>query len=195
MTGALLAPILALLLAIGPGVLAERAAHWPEWRLPAPLERPSARAGHQDLSYPDWMAGRPLTEKVAEIRRWHVEQRGWRDIGYHWVIDRDGAVAPGRAETEIGAHVEGHNAGTIGICLLGGYSAKADDLFEKNYTAAQKAAVLKLIDEIKGRTAICKVSRHNDYAAKACPGFKPSSNFATVFSISLEPDITKDSRT
>ena len=58
MTGALLAPILALLLAIGPGVLAERAAHWPEWRLPAPLERPSARAGHQDLSYPDWMAGR-----------------------------------------------------------------------------------------------------------------------------------------
>ena len=43
---------------MGPGVLAERAAHWPEWRLPAPLERPSARAGHQDLSYPDWMAGR-----------------------------------------------------------------------------------------------------------------------------------------
>ena len=58
MTGALLAPILALLLAMGPGVLAERAAHWPEWRLPAPLERPSARAGHQDLNYPDWMAGR-----------------------------------------------------------------------------------------------------------------------------------------
>ena len=48
MTGALLAPILALLLAMGPGVLAERAAHWPEWRLPAPLNRPSARAGHQD---------------------------------------------------------------------------------------------------------------------------------------------------
>jgi N-acetylmuramoyl-L-alanine amidase len=121
---------------------------------------------------PEWMAGRPLTEKVAEIRRWHIEQRGWRDIGYHWVIDRDVAVAPGRPETEIGAHVEGHNAGTIGICLLGGYGAKADDLFEKNFTAGQKAAALKLIAQIKGRTAISKISGHNDYAAKACPGFR-----------------------
>ena len=57
MTGALLAPILALLLAVGPGVLAERAAHWPAWSLPAPLERPAARASQADLTYPAWMAG------------------------------------------------------------------------------------------------------------------------------------------
>ena len=121
---------------------------------------------------PEWMAGHPLVEKVAEIRRWHVQQRGWRDIGYHWVIDRDGAVAPGRRETEIGAHVERHNRGTIGICLLGGYGASADNLFAKNFTAAQTATVKQLIAEIKGRTAIRKVSGHNDYAAKACPGFR-----------------------
>jgi N-acetyl-anhydromuramyl-L-alanine amidase AmpD len=121
---------------------------------------------------PDWMAGHPLAEKVAEIRRWHVQQRGWRDIGYHWVIDRDGAVAPGRPEAEIGAHVEGHNRGTIGICLLGGHGAKADDLFERNFTSAQAAAVRCLIREIKSRTAIRKVSGHNDYAVKACPGFR-----------------------
>ena len=118
------------------------------------------------------MAVRPTTEKVAEIRRWHVQQRGWRDIGYHWVIDRDGGVAPGRPETEIGAHVEGHNAGTIGICLLGGYGASANDIFEMNFTAAQAAAVKQLIAGIIGRTAIRKVSGHNDYAAKACPGFR-----------------------
>ena len=121
---------------------------------------------------PDWMAGHPLAEKVAEIRRWHVEQRGWRDIGYHWIVDRDGAVAPGRAETEIGAHVEGHNRGTLGICLLGGYGTSADDPFEKNFTGSQATAVKRLIGEIKGRTAIQKVSGHNDYAAKACPGFR-----------------------
>lgn len=120
---------------------------------------------------PDWMAGRSIAEKVAEIRRWHVQQRGWRDIGYHWVIDRDGKVALGRKETEIGAHVEGHNRGTIGICLLGGYGASADDPFEKNFTFAQRGAVLNLLDEIKGRAAIRRVSGHNDYAAKACPGF------------------------
>ena len=121
---------------------------------------------------PDWMAGRPLPEKVTEVRRWHVQQRGWRDIGYHWVIDRDGKVAPGRPETEIGAHVEGHNRGTIRIWLLGAYGASADDPFEKNFTAAQRAAVTKLIAEFNGRTAIRKVSGHNEYAVKACPGFR-----------------------
>lgn len=120
---------------------------------------------------PEWMAGRPLREKVDEIRRWHVQQRGWRDIGYHWVIDRDGIVAPGRQETEIGAHVEGHNRGTIGICLLGGYHASADDPFDKNFTEAQALTVRRLIAEIKGRAAIRSVLGHNDYAAKACPGF------------------------
>lgn len=125
---------------------------------------------------PDWMAGQSLAEKVAEIRRWHVEQRGWRDIGYHWVIDRDGTAAPGRPETEIGAHVEGHNRGTVGICLLGGYGASADDLFEKNFTQAQAAAAKRLIAEIKARTAIRKVLGHNDYAAKACPGFRVRSS-------------------
>ena len=121
---------------------------------------------------PEWMAERPLAEKVAEIRRWHVQARGWRDIGYHWVIDRDGAVAIGRPEAVIGAHVEGHNRGTIGICLVGGYGASADEPFAKNFTAAQAAAAKRLIAEIKARAAIRKVSGHNEYAAKACPGFR-----------------------
>jgi hypothetical protein len=97
MTGALLAPILALLLAMGPGVLAERATHWPEWRLPAPLERPSARAGHQDLNYPDWMAG-----------RWQVRSD---DLDYEVRFNPDpgGAVVGDRA----------FNATAIGRALLG----------------------------------------------------------------------------
>jgi hypothetical protein len=121
---------------------------------------------------PEWMSGRSLLEKVAEIRRWHVQERGWRDIGYHWIIDRDGTVVPGRRETEIGAHVESHNRGTLGICLLGGYGASADNPFAKNFTAAQAEAAKQLIAEIKGRTTIRLVSGHNDYAARACPGFR-----------------------
>ena len=97
MTGDLLAPILALLLATGPGVLAERAAHWPDWRLPAPLERPSARASHQDLTYPDWMAG-----------RWQVRSD---DLTYEvrFGPDPGGAVVGDRA----------FNATAIGRALLG----------------------------------------------------------------------------
>jgi len=82
---------------MGPGVLAERATHWPEWRLPAPLERPSARAGHQDLTYPDWMAG-----------RWQVRSD---DLTYEvrFSPDPGGAVVGDRA----------FNATAIGRALLG----------------------------------------------------------------------------
>jgi hypothetical protein len=58
--------------------------------------------------------------------------------------------------------------------LVGGYGASADDLFARNFTDAQSVSVKRLIGEIKGRTAIQKVSGHNDYAAKACPGFRVS---------------------
>jgi len=50
-----------------------------------------------------------------EIDRWHRDERGWRKIGYHHLIDRDDATLPGRAESEIGAGVEGHNRGVIHI--------------------------------------------------------------------------------
>jgi len=127
---------------------------------------------HCAATRPSWMHNRPLADKVAEIRRWHVEDRGWRDIGYHWVIDRDGAVAPGRAETEIGAHVAGHNAGTIAISLIGGHGASADDRFADHFTPAQDAALRRLIAEIEGRAGgALQISGHNEYAPKACPGF------------------------
>jgi hypothetical protein len=66
-------------------------------------------------------------------------------------------AAGGIVRWVIGAHVEGHNRGTIGICLLGGYGASADDPFEKNFTGAQALVVKRLIAEFKGRTAIRKV--------------------------------------
>lgn len=126
---------------------------------------------HCSATRPGWMAGQSLASKVAEIRRWHMRDRGWRDIGYHGIIDRDGAYARGRAYSEIGAHCVGHNAGTIGICLLGGHDAAASDRFSDHYTAAQDTTLRRIIAEISGLTRIARVRGHNDYAAKACPGF------------------------
>ena len=63
---------------------------------------------HCAATRPDWMEGRPFPDQVAEIRRWHVEANGWRDIGYHHLIGRGGEHGVGRPETEIGAHVIGH---------------------------------------------------------------------------------------
>ena len=56
---------------------------------------------------------------VAEIRRWHLA-RGWSDVGYHAVIRKDGRLEPGRSWWLNGAHVKGHNKGTIAVCMVGG---------------------------------------------------------------------------
>jgi len=117
------------------------------------------------------MEGRSFHDQVAEIQRWHVQGNGWRDIGYHHVIGRGGERATGRRETDIGAHVVGHNQGTIGICLIGGHGASAQDHFADHFTPAQERALIALIADIERRTAIERITGHNQYAAKACPGF------------------------
>jgi len=48
---------------------------------------------HCSATRPEWMSDKPLKDKVAEIGRWHKD-KGSSQIGYHWVIDRDGSVAP-----------------------------------------------------------------------------------------------------
>ncbi len=125
---------------------------------------------HCSATRPDWMAARPIAEKVAEIRRWHLAN-GWKDIGYHWIIDRDGKVLAGRPETVIGAHTVGKNAGSIGICLIGGHGSAETDSFNDHFTRAQDITLGQMIDAISARTQIERVSGHNEYAAKACPGF------------------------
>ena len=54
---------------------------------------------------------------IQDIRRWH-KQQGWSDIGYHYVVYRNGHIEPGRDVDIAGAHCEGHNAKTIGICYI-----------------------------------------------------------------------------
>ena len=55
----------------------------------------------------------------AEVDQWH-RQRGWKGIGYHYLIQLDGTVEPGRPEAEIGAYCQNHNEHSIGICYVGG---------------------------------------------------------------------------
>lgn len=108
---------------------------------------------------------------VDTIRQWHV-QKGWRDIGYHFVVHLDGSVSVGRNIEWAGAHCEGHNANSIGIVYVGGCdkNGKAKD----TRTEAQKMALRVLISGLKQVYKINKVSGHRDYANKACPCFDVS---------------------
>lgn len=128
---------------------------------------------HCAATRPEWLAGRPGIEKVAEIRRWHVEGNGWDDIAYHFLIDRDGKVYRGRSEQKWGAFEPKVNARAIGICLIGGFGSNATDEFSQHYTVSQEATLRKLIKAVQDRyPTATKVTGHNDYAPKACPGFK-----------------------
>ena len=127
---------------------------------------------HCTATRPAWMAGAKTSEKVAEVKRWHVKDRGWSDIGYHFLIDRDGTVAKGRPVSRTGAHVKGHNTGTIGVSLFGGHGATADDLFADHFTPAQDKALRRMLKDMQSIYGPVKISGHNEYAAKGCPGFK-----------------------
>lgn len=127
---------------------------------------------HCTATRPEWMVGATLVAKVAQIRVWHTRDNGWRDIGYHFLIDRDGAVATGRPLEQVGAHTQGKNTGTIGIALVGGHGSAATDKFQEHFTPEQDRALRKLLADLRSKyPSITKVSGHNQYAAKACPGF------------------------
>ena len=125
---------------------------------------------HCSATRPEWFSGSSISSKVEEITRWH-KAKGWDTIGYHWIIDRDGQVAAGRPETRVGAHVQNHNTGSIGICLIGGHGSSESDDFAKNYTPEQDDALRNLIASLRIRADIKRVRGHNEVAAKACPGF------------------------
>jgi len=125
---------------------------------------------HCAATRPDWLADQSAQAKLIEIDRWHRD-RGFDGFGYHYLIDRDGKVVAGRPLAKIGAHVRGHNAKSVGICLVGGFGSDAGDAFSKNFTPAQDMALRALIDTLQEEFPGAKVRGHNEVANKACPGF------------------------
>ena len=102
---------------------------------------------------------------VEDIRRWH-RARGFRDVGYHYVIRRDGELEKGRKLDEIGAHCLGQNKNSIGICLVGGkegHGSPAD-----NFTIPQIQIARMLISDLRKKFDLT-IHGHNEFANKACP--------------------------
>jgi len=126
---------------------------------------------------------------AKEIRRWHRE-RGWTDIGYHYVLRRNGTVETGRPEGTVGAHVENYNRNSIGICLVGGVDAKLNP--EDNFTSAQYAALAELLRDLRQKYPQAEVCGHRDFPGvrKACPSFDVQKwiKETGVFDISYAPD-------
>jgi len=119
---------------------------------------------------------------AATIRTWHKKQ-GWNDIGYHWVIKRDGTREKGRNESVVGAGVQGMNANSIHLCLIGGI-AESNGRPENNFTPNQWIELESLVRELRNRYPDVLVNGHNEYSNKACPCFDVQEWFKRTIDIS-----------
>ncbi|MEM7200282.1 MAG: N-acetylmuramoyl-L-alanine amidase [Planctomycetota bacterium] len=109
---------------------------------------------------------------VEEVRQWHLE-RGWADVGYHFVIRRNGNIERGRDEDRPGAHAGAAiNKISLGICLIGGSSEENIKIAENNFTDEQWATLAELIAALEEAYPNGKVIGHRDIKpSKACPSF------------------------
>ena len=105
---------------------------------------------------------------VDTIRMWH-KQQGWLDVGYHFIIKRNGFVEEGRPVDVVGSHVKDWNSRSVGVCLVGGIDSKGQ--FEANFTSAQMQALRELLKVLKSHYPQADIKAHHDVAPKACPSF------------------------
>lgn len=118
---------------------------------------------------------------AADIDKWH-RAKGWKCIGYHYVIRRNGTVEEGREETTIGAHVENWNSVSIGVCMVGGVDANDPKKAVNNFTPEQFASLKQLLVDLKIRYPSAIIQGHRDFpkVAKACPCFSVAEWLKTV---------------
>lgn len=104
--------------------------------------------------------------KASDIDKWHKE-RGWKMIGYNYVIDLDGTIEVGRPLTMDGAHCntkgisgKSYNKHSIGICYIGGLDRNGNA--KDTRTNAQKIALRRLVGELSRKYNITDVLGHRD---------------------------------
>jgi len=100
-----------------------------------------------------------------EIQRMHLKDKGYADIGYHFVINGKGMIYEGRPINVRGAHVGGFNTGSVGVCLMGNFEVEVP-------TNAQINSLMELGGLLRDGYGITHLSGHRDFQHQntVCPG-------------------------
>tara|TARA_R110000823_G_C15819209_1_gene489072 strand:- start:42 stop:464 length:423 start_codon:yes stop_codon:yes gene_type:complete len=107
---------------------------------------------------------------VKEITKWHVEDNKWDDIGYHFVIRRDGTLETGRDESMVGSHARAVNGTSLGVCLVGGSNKQGE--WENNFNEKQFETLKNIVTELKDKYNVEKIIGHCEVDdVKKCPSF------------------------
>lgn len=109
------------------------------------------------------------------IKDYHINERRYKDIGYHYVIDEKGTIHVGRPLRDVGAHCKGHNSRSIGICYIGGI---VNGMPTDTRTYPQCVALAGLIHTLCNDFSINSIVGHNVYnPRKSCPCFDANYEF------------------
>jgi len=107
---------------------------------------------------------------VEKIKEWHVKDNGWDDVGYHFIITRNGLVESARPEEMQGAHAPKVNHRSIGVCMIGGSDTNGD--WSNNFTDEQWVTLKSLLLNLTKKYEIKKIIGHYQVDdKKKCPSF------------------------
>lgn len=132
------------------------------------------------------------TGSVYDVHNYH-RSIGWAGIGYHYYVRKDGTIWKGRPDTMVGAHTEGYNTNSLGVCAEGNYETT------KTMPAKQKESLTWLVAYLKDKYDISTVKPHRYYDSTACPGkYYPFGDitsgkvqtYCTITLPVLDPDIS-----
>ena len=98
-------------------------------------------------------------QTVADLRT-EFKRKGWKNPGYHYVISPDGAITQLLDEQQVSNGVKGYNQTSINVAYIGGIDS--NDKAIDNRTEAQKASLIRLLKELRGRYPKAQILGHRD---------------------------------
>lgn len=98
-------------------------------------------------------------QKIADLQA-EFRRKGWKNPGYHYVVQADGTVTQLLGEDQVSNGVKGYNSTSINVAYMGGIDARGKAV--DNRTAEQKASLVKLLKELKGRYPKAEILGHRD---------------------------------
>ena len=104
--------------------------------------------------------------RVRQHQRFHIDDRGWPDLAYHFIVDANGHVYEGRPVTAVGDTATNYDpTGHFLVCAEG-------DFNRQSISAAQVAAVVDLLawGSVQFGVDASTIRGHRDWAATSCPG-------------------------
>ncbi|QIY83403.1 N-acetylmuramoyl-L-alanine amidase [Chryseobacterium sp. NEB161] len=122
----------------------------------------------------------PQTTSIDSIKNYWKTTLGWKMPGYHFIIKPNGEVVNLLSIDKVSNGVQGFNSEAINISYIGGVDGKGKAF--DNRTPAQKATLLRLLQELRAKFPTAIIQGHRDFpkVKKDCPSFNAKKEYENI---------------